>query len=156
VRESAGRNQMSSPVVYLDFGVFLERSRTVLVELHLCAVSPTLEQASALRFSLSRVGHRVAGNSDGRTPVSLGATSENHSSQLVIGVGMGLFLKEEQATYTPDDLSHGVRFLSAKAAQVIALCWFASPTRSTLRVSHSLGGFPPPEPGGFISCHIRP
>jgi len=156
VRESTGRNQMSSHVVYLDFGVFLERSRTVLVELHLCAVFPTLEQASALRFSLSRVGHRSCKQLRWSNSRVLGRHFREPLFAASHRGGYGLFLTEEQASYTPDDLSHGVRFLSAKAAQVIAWCWFTSPTRSTLRVSHSLGGFPPPEPCGPISYHIRP
>jgi hypothetical protein len=32
----------------------------------------------------------------------------------------------------------------------------ASAVPSTLRVSHRLSGFLPPEPCGFVSCHIRP
>jgi hypothetical protein len=54
-----------------------------------------------------------------------------------------------------DDSSHGVRSPSAFEPGR-SLRWFASPTPSAHRVSHSLSGLIPPWPRGFVSRHIRP
>jgi hypothetical protein len=54
-----------------------------------------------------------------------------------------------------DDSSHGVRSPSTFEPGR-SLCRFSSPTRSALRVSHSLSGLIPPGPRGSVSRHIRP
>jgi hypothetical protein len=54
-----------------------------------------------------------------------------------------------------DDLSHGVRLLSA-CEPGRSLRRFTSPAPSALGVSHSLSGLSPPGPRGFVSRHIRP
>jgi hypothetical protein len=65
------------------------------------------------------------------------------------------FADARHAAWEFDDSSHGVRSPSAFVSGR-SLCRFASPTPSTLRVSHPLSGLIPPEPRGSVSRHIRP
>jgi hypothetical protein len=149
-RSERRRNELHQTRAEARERCFLEASKEA--EASVLATKPPFwkNTAEAVNVLEGSSGFRGAGQ---HTEVSWGPSRpperclppESHRS--------GARAQDAQREY--DDISHGVRILSAYEPRR-SLCRFTSPAPSALRVSHSLSGLSPPGPRGFVSRHIRP